>query len=115
MRHRPIRIERWLQSLTRGDATLRHETIAALADLEDLADASALVGPFTSQLFRLAFDDPAFKVGTVEDTVGVELCGALKNIVAIGAGFVDGLGDTEVREFCTVVDRTPCQVTVGAA
>lgn len=31
------------------------------------------------------------------------------------AGFVDGLGDTEVREFCTVVDRTPCQVSVGAA
>lgn len=29
------------------------------------------------------------------------------------AGFVDGMGDTEVREFCSVVDRTPCQVTVG--
>ena len=30
------------------------------------------------------------------------------------AGFVAGMGDTEVRAFCSVVDRTPCQVTVGA-
>jgi len=44
------------------------------------------------ELFKLAYNDPALKVGTVKDTVGVELCGALKNIVAIGAGFVDGLG-----------------------
>ncbi|MDW3215855.1 MAG: helix-turn-helix domain-containing protein [Ilumatobacteraceae bacterium] len=29
------------------------------------------------------------------------------------AGFVGQMGDTEVRSFCTVVDRTPCQVTVG--
>ncbi len=29
------------------------------------------------------------------------------------AGFVAGMGDAEVREFCTLVDRTPCQVTVS--
>lgn len=31
------------------------------------------------------------------------------------AGFASGMGDAEIREFCSVVDRTPCQVTVGAA
>merc|ERR1712087_286838 len=48
--------------------------------------------PANGELFRLAYDDFSLKVGTVQDTVGVELCGALKNIVAIGAGFIDGLG-----------------------
>merc|ERR1711988_1876668 len=48
--------------------------------------------PANGVLFQKAFDCSSSKVGTVQDTVGVELCGALKNIVAIGAGFCDGLG-----------------------
>ncbi|MBR4692743.1 MAG: NAD(P)-dependent glycerol-3-phosphate dehydrogenase [Oscillospiraceae bacterium] len=39
-----------------------------------------------------AFMGPAFRVYTNPDVAGVELCGALKNVVAIGSGVADGLG-----------------------
>jgi glycerol-3-phosphate dehydrogenase (NAD(P)+) len=38
------------------------------------------------------FSDPSFRVYTNADVIGVELGGALKNVIAIAAGICDGLG-----------------------
>ncbi len=41
---------------------------------------------------RKLMESPKFVLSTSDDVVGVELGGALKNIIALGAGMIDGLG-----------------------
>lgn len=61
-----------------------------------------------------------FRITAIQDASGVELCGALKNIVATAAGFIDGMfpngggdntkaaiirrGLAEMRDFCRLID-----------
>ncbi|EST11713.1 NAD(P)H-dependent glycerol-3-phosphate dehydrogenase [Sporolactobacillus laevolacticus] len=64
------------------EVSLRHPTTVAVAssNLEAAKKAQDL------------FFNHYFRVYTNEDTVGVEIGGALKNIIALGAGILDGLG-----------------------
>jgi len=55
-------------------------SVVASDDAELAAEFGALLG------------SDRFRVYTNPDLVGVELCGALKNVVALASGFVDGLG-----------------------
>jgi glycerol-3-phosphate dehydrogenase (NAD(P)+) len=72
-----------LSGPTFAEGVARADPTAAVVASEDAAYAGELQSRFSSSTFRLYRSD---------DVVGVELAGALKNVVAIAAGIVSGLG-----------------------
>ncbi len=56
------------------------------------AAVAASADPTVAKLAQDLFHRPAFRIYTSTDLRGVELGGALKNIIAISAGLCDGLG-----------------------
>ncbi|MEW6174041.1 MAG: NAD(P)H-dependent glycerol-3-phosphate dehydrogenase [Bacillota bacterium] len=59
---------------------------------EPTAVVSASYSTAAAELVQDAFMGPSFRVYTNPDVVGVELGGALKNIIALGTGICEGLG-----------------------
>jgi glycerol-3-phosphate dehydrogenase (NAD(P)+) len=56
------------------------------------ATVIAAYDPCVGRLFQDIFTTRFFRVYTNPDVVGVELCGASKNVIAVAAGMSDGLG-----------------------
>lgn len=52
----------------------------------------ACADPELAAALQALFSTPLFRVYTLDDVIGVELAGALKNVVALAAGICDGLG-----------------------
>jgi glycerol-3-phosphate dehydrogenase (NAD(P)+) len=52
----------------------------------------AAENPEVAEYVQHAFATHYFRVYTIDDMVGVELGGAVKNVIAIAAGIIDGLG-----------------------
>ncbi|BDA43327.1 probable glycerol-3-phosphate dehydrogenase [NAD(+)], cytoplasmic at C-terminar half [Coccomyxa sp. Obi] len=59
---------------------------------EELSEATiGYAVPANGELFKRLFETPYFYVQLVPDIAGAEMAGTLKNVVALAAGFVDGL------------------------
>lgn len=72
-----------------------------------------------AEFVRNLLMQPTFRIYTSNDVIGVELCGTLKNIIAIGAGIVDGLnlGDNSKAAYITrgIAEITRLGVNLGAS
>jgi glycerol-3-phosphate dehydrogenase (NAD(P)+) len=45
------------------------------------------------------FESSAYQIVTTDDVAGVELCSMMKNVAAIGLGFLDGMGKPTAEDF----------------
>lgn len=68
--------------------TFAREVAAGLPSLIVAASCSEA----TARRVQTAFSNPVFRAYTNSDVIGVELGGAVKNVIAIAAGICDGLG-----------------------
>lgn len=49
----------------------------------------------TEKLLKKYLQNDSLKLRTTDDLIGVEVCGSIKNVIAIAAGMLDGLGSNE--------------------
>lgn len=68
--------------------TFAHEVAA---DLPTALTIASFNTDFSSQLAAI-FHNPRFRIYTCQDMIGVQVGGAVKNVLAIAAGIADGLG-----------------------
>ncbi len=90
---RPTEILSEILGNSREYAVLSGPTIAD--ELIRSLPATACIGSEDAEVAKKiqeTFNTSAFRVYTNDDVIGVEIAGALKNVIAIAAGIIDGVG-----------------------
>ncbi len=58
----------------------------------------------TREIIRLALESDSIKIRETRDIIGVEICGSIKNVIAIAAGMLDGMGYPESTQAMFIVE-----------
>ena len=102
-----------------AEEILKREQIAALSGPSLAAEVArgiptavtiACANPIQAKTLQRLFMNPLFRVYTSDDVIGVELGGALKNVIAIAAGVCDGIGFGENTK-AALVTRGLAEIT----
>ena len=94
-----------------GFATAPSSLEAIVTDLDRLGfDPVVTDDPDDADAAVVAFANCPF--GDLAERHPDLVCSLHRGLVA---GFVDGMGDTEVRDFCTLLSHTPCRVSLAGA
>lgn len=58
----------------------------------------------TREMIRYALESDSIKIRETRDIIGVEICGSIKNVIAIAAGMLDGMGYPESTQAMFIVE-----------
>ena len=86
-----------------------------IADEKPTAVVAASKNRETSEHIQNLFSTPYFRVFISSDVVGVELGGALKNVIAIAAGISDGLGNGSNTRAALIARGLAEMIKIGSA
>lgn len=81
-----------------------------IAERQPTATVVASTSPETAQLVARACASATFRPYTNDDVVGVELCGAVKNIIAVAVGIAQGRG-LRYNTMATIITRGLVEIT----
>lgn len=80
------------QTAGEGGSPFEHKDTSGNVSKTKLHPVPKELPPVNHELWKTVFHRPYFHIRVTSDVAGVSLAGALKNVVALAAGWVDGLG-----------------------
>ena len=75
-----------------------------IANMHPVGLSIATTNPKTEKILKESLQNDSLKLRTTDDIIGVEICGSIKNVIAIAAGMLSGMGYSESTQAMFVTE-----------